>query len=259
MVQAEFIKLRYAPLLWLSGLIVVVVLGVITIAHYLDVNSVAVFDVNPWGRISTAAYGIFSVFLGIPFVTLFISAAMYVEHTSRSWKTQYAIPVPRYQIILSKMLSYIVWFAVILAVLLFGMAGCGLFLSALFPEMEFAYYAFPITSFLGTFVRTLIALLGVIGIQYFLGFRFKGFLVPASIGIVAFIIGLILTTTNNPMALYFPYSYPMISQDMEMFKLDKINIVDLGWLSNVEFISIGVFVFFVTATIFLETRKNVTG
>lgn len=255
-IGAEFIKLRYLPIVWLSGVVVFAVLLIVFSAHFIDVNSIS-FDVDPWRRTLVACRGIFSVFMAIPFVVLLISAALYVEHQSNAWKYQYTVPTNRMIIVLSKLITILLWVITTIFLLTLGLILVGYVLDAFLPEYEFAYYRIPYLIFVERLSHNFVSLLGVIGIQYFLSFRFKGFLIPASIGIVAFLSGLILGSTNNAAALYYPYSYPIIVDDMGMFKLDKVGIVEYGMLNNVEVYSIIVFLIFVGITCVLEQRRNI--
>lgn len=255
-INAEFIKLKYLPSMWLSGAVVMAVLTIIFAAHMLDVNAIDL-NVDPWRKTLVACKGIFSTFMAIPFTVLFVSAALYIEHQSNAWKYQYTIPASRVLVVLAKLTAILLWLILTIILLTLGLILVGYLLNYFLPEYEFSYYKIPYFHFLESMSHIFIALLGVIGIQYFLSFRFKGFLIPASIGIVAFLCGMILGSINNKMALYFPYSYPVIVKDHGMFATDKINIREFGWLNNVEIYSIIVFVFFIGLTCFLERKRNI--
>ena len=71
-IRAEFIKLRYPPILWLIGSTVLAITILIFFAHYNDVESVSAIGKNPWHKLWEATIGIFSVFLNIPFLRLVI-------------------------------------------------------------------------------------------------------------------------------------------------------------------------------------------
>lgn len=255
-ISAEFIKLRYLPIMWLSAVVVFAVMLIVFSAHFIDVNSIR-FDVDPWRRTLVACRGIFSVFMAIPFIVLLVSAALYVEHQSNAWKYQYTVPIDRMVIVISKLVTILLWVIATIFLLTLGLIMVGYILDAFLPEYEFAYYKIPYWIFVERLSHNFISLLGVIGIQYFLSYRFRGFLLPASIGIVAFLCGLILGTTNNTAALFYPYSYPIIVDDMGMFKLDKVGIVEYGVLNNVELYSIIVFLLFVVMTGVIEQRRNI--
>jgi hypothetical protein len=56
-------------------------------------------------------------------------------------------------------------------------------------------------------VNTYIALLAICTIQFWLGLRFKNFIIPVAIGIACWFIGTILVMENVDFAAYFPYSF----------------------------------------------------
>ena len=53
-----------------------------------------------------------------------------------------------------------------------------------------------------------VASLGIVGIQFWLSFRFKNFIVPLGIGMTLVIVGLI--ASRAPEAIYFPYAYNVL-------------------------------------------------
>lgn len=96
------------------------------------------------------------------------------------------------------------------------------------PEMEFGYHTPLYADFLTKMLHVFMSLLGVFAVQYFLSFHFKGFLIPASIGIIGFVVGIIVESMDNPLALYFLYTYPAISQNHDLFIIERIPIVGLS-------------------------------
>lgn len=256
-IQAEFIKLRYPPILWLTGATVMSISLLIFFAHYNDVESVAVLGKNPWIKLWNAAIGIFSVFMKIPFLVLLISAAIFIESHNNTWKYQYCAPVSRIKILSFKLLSILIIVVFTYLLLAIGMFGVAYFLNFFLPETEFAYYSIHFSTYTSASLYTLINSLGIIGLQFFLSVRFKGFLVPAVIGIVAFIIGLIVGITNTPVSHYFPYAYPLIGQDFNMFTIDNIGIVDWEWINSIQICSIATFLIFISLGVLSENRRFV--
>lgn len=256
-IQAEFIKLRYQPILWLIGATVVSITLLIYFAHYNDVESISQIGKDPWIKIWDGAIGIFSVFMMVPFLVLLMSATIYIEHQNNTWKYQYSAPVSRIKVLMIKLASFLMLIIIAFSLLALGIFCVAQLLNFIFPEMEFSYYSFHFSNYPNMAFFTLINSLGIIGIQFFLSIRFKGFLVPAAIGIVAFIIALIVGVTNTPASHYFPYSYTLIGQDFNMFTIDKVGVVDLGWINSVQLCSIIIFMIFTSIAIFLEHKRSV--
>lgn len=257
-IRAEFLKLKYAPIMWLVGFSLASVCAIIFFANYFDVNNAVTMGKNPWDRNLNAGLAIFSIFILIPFSVMFISTAIFVENHARGWKAIYATPNRRLSIFFSKLISFILCILLLIVAMII-LATVTLYLvDFILPEYEFRHYAPDITSVSKGFLHAFISILGVIGIQFFMSLRFKGFLIPMSFGVVMFIVGFIISTTNKTFVKYSPYSYPGVVKDHKMFTIDKIGVTHDHWLSNVEMYSIGVFVFFVALALILEMRKNVT-
>ncbi len=256
-IQAELTKLKYLPILSLVCFALFSVLGIVLVAHYMDVNNIAVLDKNPWLKVWNAGVGMFSVFIANPFVIMLISAAVFIEFQSNTWKYLYTTPLSRTHLFYSKLAAIIFFIAATLITLSIGLIMCGYALNFIFPEIEFSYHTPPVFELLKSFTHTIISLLGVIGIHYFLSHRFKGFLIPSSFGIIAFIVAIIIGAMNKPLALYYPYAYPIVSQEHNMFRTDAVGIIDYGWINNVELFSIICFFFFIVLANVLEVRKQI--
>lgn len=54
-----------------------------------------------------------------------------------------------------------------------------------------------------------VASLGIIGIQFWLSFRYKNFIFPLGFGMFLAIIGIIVS--QAPQSIYFPYSFSVLS------------------------------------------------
>jgi len=256
-ISAELTKLKYAPILWLCLLVISIVTAIVFLSCYLDGDAMTQLGVNPWRRHLSAGVAIFSVFLGVPLIVMLTSTAIFIENNARGWKYVYSTPHYRSTIFYAKLIAILcVLLTVIVAVIIMNIC-CAFALDLLLPETEFRYYDMHLHKYLPDYLHTLTALMGVIGIQYFLSLRFKGFLIPMSIGIIAFIVGLIIGSMNKPIALYYPYSYPNIVKDHHMFTIDQIGVTEYGWLNNVEIHSIVIFVCFVGLANLLELRKNI--
>lgn len=257
-ISAEFTKIKYAPIFSLIVFSLFVVCAIVFFASYMGVNDSVRMGQNPWPRNLNASLAIFSIFILIPFAVMFISTTVFVENQARGWKFVYATPNVRASIFFGKLLTLLLGiFLLALALIVLTMMTTYL-VDLILPEYEFRHYAPDIKSVFMGYVHAYISILGVIGIQYFLSLRFKGFLIPMSFGVLMFIVGFIVSTIDKPLALYSPYSYPGIVKDHSMFTIGKIGVTHDYWLSNVEMFSIGIFIVFVGLALVLELRKNVT-
>jgi len=256
-INAEIKKLKSTPIIYLVLFCCLFISVIIIIAHSLDINSTARLNTDPWKRLFAAGLSIYSFFVINPFVVLLVSAVMYVEQRADAWKLLYTLPVGRGSIYFSKLLVIIGITIGCSLVLVLFLVLSGYFINLFYPEIEVVYYQPDILALFKKIFHTIVALLGVIGLQYFLSLWFKNFLVPLSLGVVGFILGFIVTTTNSKIALCIPFTFPMIVKDYGMFRNDKVAYVFGDWLTNVELYSIIFFVVFVALGYFYETRRNV--
>ena len=258
-ISAEFLKLKATYVFWLAVLVVCFISFIVFIGHYIDVNSLANLGTDPWRRTNNTGHAILSIFMLNLYSVLLIGAGMYVENKASGWKLLYSYPKYRTTIFYTKLLTLLLIIGLTIVVLALLLLGVGYLLDWFRPEYEFAYNSPELFSNIKTMLHSFIAVLGVVGIHYFISLLFKNFLVTMAVGIVGFVLGLILGTISSPKALYCPYSYTLIVKDFQMFAIDKIGIVDYGVLNNVEVYSIICFIFFIVLANILESRKNIVG
>ena len=257
-ISAELSKLRYAPILWLCFFVLFMVTGVVFAASYFDQANIVQLGKNPWIKHMSASLGIYSVMMLAPFIVMLIGTSVFVENHSRGWKYVYSTPRSRSHIFYSKLIAVFVIIILITIAMIVLNILCAYLLNFLLPEIEFGFHKMMLRQILPNYIHIFISSLGIIGIQYFLSLRFKGFLIPMSFGILAFVVAIIVGSMNKPLSLYFPYAYPNIVIDHHMFTIDKIGITQHGWLNIVELHSIIVFVFFIACANILEMRKDVS-
>ncbi len=254
----EWIKLKSTPGLYLalgSGFLISVL---VFVAHLLEVHSLSAFGVDPWSRYFTRGIAIFSLFVSVPLTLLLVSAVVYIERQANAWKYLYTLPTRRGSIYFSKLVTLLLLMALTLFLLALGLLLSAYVLDSVHPEFELAFYQ-PNLKELGiNALHTWLSLLGVIGIQYFLSLRSSHFLLPIGLGILGYVFGLILPITQKSVALYCPYSYPMLVQDFGMFKNELRASTAFGSLNNIELYSLGFFFFFVLLGLFWESRRSVS-
>lgn len=254
--KSELLKLKYPPLIWLSSIVVLLILVIVFSAHYLDVHNAVSLGRSPWERIYKSGFAIYRIFISVPFVVLFVSTVFYLERQNNGFKQLYALPYSRPKLLLMKLSAILMSMLLIIVVVALGLILCGYSLNFIYPEYEFDYFRIPYITILRSTGSTFIALLGVIGSQYFLSLRFKGFLLPASIGILSYVVSLIFSSVSSTISLYFPYCFPTISRENGILKNTALHIDQNTILNQVELSSIIFFIIAVTVGIMLERRRN---
>jgi len=117
-ISAEFSKLKYAPIFSLIAFSLFVVSALVFFATYMGVNDSVKMGQNPWPRNLNASLAIYSIFILIPFIVMFVSTAVFVENQARGWKFIYATPNVRSSIFFSKLISLLLGIFMLAVVML---------------------------------------------------------------------------------------------------------------------------------------------
>jgi hypothetical protein len=143
------------------------------------------------------------------FIVLITSLIIQIEHKSLGIKHLFALPIPKWSVYFSKLsivifsiiIGYIIFF---LSILLFGNL-----LGYFRPELGFLDFQPDYLKYIQMLGVSFIASLAIVGIQFWLSFRFKNFIVPLGIGMTLVIVGLI--ASQAPESIYFPYAFNILS------------------------------------------------
>ena len=257
LVVAELYKLKSTPVPYLIIAAVILITLILYSGHSMDVHALSRLGANPWERYFLRAMAIFSLFIICPFSVLLVSAVLYSEQRANAWKYLYALPISRGAVYWSKLLVIIALLLASILLMVGALVGSAHLLNYFYPEYEFAYYTSDISTLLQAALTTLVATLGLIGLQYFLCIRYKHFLLPLAIGNLGFILGFMLAAISPKIAYYFPYAYPMIVKDYGMMNAQDTDLLGNHWWNSVELYSIAFFVVFIVSGYFLERKRNI--
>lgn len=255
--SAEILKLKSSRIGWVLIVCALLTILFVFIGHLLDVHNIIRLNENPWSRYANATLTIYALFVITTLAVLVTSFIGNIEHKSNGWKFVYTMPVTRFSIYSAKplLILLLLLFNFLLLVLCIWISGY--LVNTILPEYEFDYFKAPWLAIFQKGLHAIISVLGVLGIQYFLTIRFKNFLVPLGVGIFGMIFGFILTSINTKFILFCPYSYPMIAQDLRAFPTDFRSFPFDGWLSNVEYLSISVFIICFIVGYLLERKRPI--
>lgn len=255
--SAEIRKLKSTPVLYLVLFCAAFIITIVCLAHAMDVHAMARLNTNPWKRYFNGSIAVFSIFVISPFIVLLVSSVLYVEQKASAWKYLYTMPTGRGNIYMSKLLVICLILFSSALLLVFGLLLSAYALDYIYPEHEFRYYTPDVWNWLKILSRVLVAALGVVGLQYFLSTVFKHFLAPLGLGILGYILGFILSSFKTKIALFLPFTYPMLVHDFGAFSATQRTTIGDTWLTNVELYSLICFVVFVGLGFFYEKRRNV--
>ena len=248
--KAEIIKTKRSASFWLSltGSIVIPLIFFLIYTLRPDRNYEKL-QVKPWEIQFLQGWQAFASFLLPMFVILICSLIPQIEYKNNSWKQVFASPQSIGNIFFSKYAAI-----VIMILFLFLMFNIFMILAGVVPNLIFSKYAFLKNSIdwaalLKLNFKTFVALLGIVSIQYWMGLRFRNFIVPIGIGLGFLVTAMILSSWEHIDKV--PYAFPFLTFTSSMTE----NRTELAGplLQNHELNSIGYFIFFTTLA-FLDIR-----
>ena len=206
----ELIKLKRTFAFWLTIISALLFPMLFFIVYFFKHETLAPkAGINPWEKFMTMQIENSIPFFIPMFIVLITSLIMQIEHKSLGMKHLFALPIPKWSVYYSKLTivifaiitTYVYYYLIILlSGVLLGVIHSDLpFLD--FPPNHFKYIKIIYTSF--------IASLAIIGIQFWVSFRFKNFIIPLGIGMFLTMIGIVIS--QAPQSIYFPYSFSVLS------------------------------------------------
>lgn len=247
--KAELIKTKRSASFWLSLIGSAVIPLIFFLIYVLEPKNASRFQVKPWELHFTQGWQAFAAFLLPMFVILICSLIPQIEFKNNTWKQVFASPQSVGNIYFSKYLSII-----IMILFLFLMFNIFMLLSGIVPNLFYSKYTFLKSSIdwvalLKLNFKTFVSLLGIISIQYWIGLRFRNFIVPIGIGLGLLVSSMILLPWEHVDKL--PYAFPLRTFMTSITK--SKNELTGPLLQNHELNSIGYFIFF-TIVAFLDMR-----
>lgn len=247
--KAELIKTKRSASFWLSLIGSAVIPLIFFLMYVVEPKNSARFQVKPWELHFTQGWQAFAAFLLPMFVILICSLIPQIEYKNNTWKQVFASPQSVGNIFFSKYLSIIM-----MILFLFLMFNIFMLLSGAVPNLFFPKYTFLENSIdwgalLKLNFKTFVSLLGIISIQYWIGLRFRNFIVPIGIGLGLLVSSMILLPWEHVDKV--PYAFPLRTFMTSITK--SKNELAGPLLQNHELNSIGYFIFF-TIIAFLDMR-----
>jgi hypothetical protein len=156
---------------------------------------------------------------------------------NNTWKQVFASPQSFGDIFFSKYLVILFMVFFLFFMFNFFMFGSAILANLINNKYSFFDHSVPWLNLLKMNLKTFVALLGIISIQYWLSLRFKNFIIPIGIGLALLIAGLILSDWKH--IDKWPYIFPLLS-----FASAGSRAIRPLFFQNHEFNSIGYFVLF---------------
>ncbi len=246
-VKNEFLKLKRTFAFWLTLIASFFIPGLLfTVTLFKHKNFIPKDGSNPWNMLMQIETTIIATVLMPFFIILVTSLIMQLEHRSESLKDLFSLPVPKWSIYYGKLTAVLA--TVFITYLLFSvfLLTGGYISGLLFPDLEYASFSPNYGRLFKTLGTSFVALLGIVGLQFWLSFRIKNFIIPLGIGMVLVITGLIIGNYPNE-AVYYPYAYNMITLPFVNGEVE----------GQFLWVSLGLFILITTIGYLDIARKNI--
>lgn len=173
------------------------------------------------------------------FIILICTLLPQIEYRNNTWKQVFTSPYSKANVFMAKFLN------IHLLLLLFMVSThLFMFLAIFFvhvvkPSSNFLSHPFNSYRVLENAVNAYITMMAICAIQFWMGLRFKNFIVPIAVGLALWLTGLMLVLEfKASWANYFPYSY-QVFHTMPKYKpaLNQVAWTSLGYATLFLFLS----------------------
>ncbi|MCB0595329.1 MAG: ABC transporter permease [Lewinellaceae bacterium] len=194
-------------------------------------------------------------FMMLPlYVIILCSLVFLMEHRQEMWVQLYTLPIHPRQVYLGKLAFLFLLFLGAHLLFIAGMLLSGLLFGILRPESGLLEGLPPLGLIAELSARTLLSILGLMGLHAWLSLRFRAFIVPLLIGILGYVMAGLLGA-GWPWQFLNPYAPTFLF--MPRYNGEHVG-TQLGWLSAAELMSIAYLGLF-TAIAFRALGKKGTG
>lgn len=239
--RVELIKIRSTPAFKIA---LMAPLSVVLIYSFVLVYYQKRFLSNPidtWEFYSTIIWNFWSSLAFLPLIGIQTALVNDIEHSNQGWRNIFSLPIPKWVIYISKLLTMILLLLISQIALSIWTVIGGYTLQFLWPSLGFQKYAL---SFL-LFSRPLVSLAGaltIIAIHNFMSTYFRNMFVSVGYSVV-FAIATMFIIQNENINVFVPWCWPALATNVKS--------------AMVLYFSLGGFLIVSFANTFYHSRKNV--
>lgn len=180
------------------------------------------------------------------FVVLVCTLLPQIEYRNNTWKQVLTSPQTKLNVFIAKFLNIQLLMLTFLVASHFFMWVAVIAIHFIIPKMDLLHQPLNGYKILLNNINSYLTILAVSAIQFWIGLRFKNFLVPIAIGLVLWITGMLMKYEyHSHSAVYFPYSFHTFA----------FHAKSKSQLEQVEWTSLGVAVFFLLLG-FMDFRRR---
>lgn len=209
--RSDLIKTKRSAAFWLCLIGAGFIPSLFLIGYLVKPESVIQrMKVQPWESHFLNGWQSFATFLLPMFVIIVCSQILQIEYKNNTWKQVFASPQTLANVFLSKLVTILMMTLFLFFMFNFFMLGTAVLTNLIHKDFPFFSHSANWSLLLKMNLKTFVALLGIIAIQYWLSLRIKNFIVPIAIGLALLIGATILLSLWKHVDKY-PYAFPILS------------------------------------------------
>lgn len=208
--KTELLKTKRSAAFWVCFLGSGFIPAIFTLMYSFKPETFAPrLKVQPWESHFLHGWQAFSAFLLPMFVIIVCSQVVQIEYKNNTWKQVFASPQSIGNIFFSKYSTILLMILFLFVMFNIFMFGSGILVNLIHKEYSFLNNSMQIDLLLKMNLKSFVALLGIISIQYWFSLRTKNFIVPIAIGLGLLITAFIIMQWEH---IYkYPYAYPFLT------------------------------------------------
>lgn len=251
--RAEIIKSRGSFAVWLSLAGTIANTLIFFGLHLFEQVQLPIAPPGAWSAYIANHY-ISIAFMMLPlYVIILTNLVAYMEHRQEMWVQLYTLPVSRWNIYFSKQIFVLLLFIAAHVLFIIGTLLTGLLFGLIRPDSGLLQSAPDFALIAELSARTVLSILGLLALQFWVSMRFRHFIIPLTIGILGFVTVSILSPQWTHI-YWIPYAHPIIYMPEY---LGDVAYPHWGWLSVGELLSVLYFVVFTVIGYWDVRRQNV--
>lgn len=142
------------------------------------------------------------------FIILVCTLLPQIEYRNNTWKQVLAAPQTKANIFLAKFISINGFIVIFLLAHLFFMALVIVITHFYYPSMNVLHQPFNARAVVLRTANAYVSMLAMGSFQFWLGLRFRNFIIPIAVGLLLWITGMVLIFESQSSVLnYFPYGF----------------------------------------------------
>lgn len=177
------------------------------------------------------------------FVILICTLLPQIEYRNNAWKQIFASPQTKFNVFLAKFMNVHLLMLVFLIATHVFMFLAIVIINFIKPGLNLFEYPLNGSTVLVNAANAYILSLAICAIQFWMGLRFRSFIVPIGIGFALWLTGTIMAVQyKSNLVFYFPYCFPAFPVSTKL----KLQLTQVAWTSlgyAVLFLIVGFFEF----------------